>query len=90
MAGRSDEVKARMNAEVDSVGSAWLLFLQHVGLMLIIQKFNDRHPRVAVVDVVTEARSVNDGQADYRCQALELAFQLSKADEDHTLEEFLF
>ena len=90
MAGRSDEVKACMNAEVDSVGSAWLLFLQHVGLMLIIQKFNDRHPRVAVVDVVTEARSVNDGQADYRCIALVLAFQLSKADEDHTLEEFLF
>ena len=90
MAGRSDEVKACMNTEVDSVGSAWLLFLQHVGLMLIIQKFDDRHPRVAVVDVVTEARSVNDGQADYSCHALEQAFPLYKADEGHTLEEFLF
>ena len=90
MAGRSDEVKACVNTKIDSVGSAWLLFLQHVGLMLIIQKFNDWHPRVAVVDVVTEARSVNDGQADYPCHALEQAFQLSKADENHTLEEFLF
>ena len=90
MAGRSDEVKACMNTEIDSVGSAWLLFLQHVGLMLIVQKFNDRHPRVAVVDVVTEARSVNNGQADYPCHALERVFRLSKADEDHTLEEFLF
>lgn len=89
MAGRSDEVKACMNTEVDSVGSAWLLLLQHVGLMLIIQEFNDRHPRVAVVDVVTEARSVNDGQADYPYHALERALPLSKADEGHTLEEFL-
>ena len=70
MAGRSDEVKAGMNSEVDPVGSAWLLFLQHIRLMLIIQKFDDRHPRVAVIDVVAEAWSVDDGQADYPCHAL--------------------
>ena len=64
MAGWSDEVKAGMNTEVDPVRSTRLLFLQHVRFMLIVQEFYDWHPRVAVVDVVAEARSVNDGQAD--------------------------
>lgn len=64
MAGWSDEVKAGMDTEVDPVGSAWLLFLQHVRLMLIVQELYDGHPRVAVVDVVAEARSVNDRQTD--------------------------
>lgn len=44
MAGRSDEVKAGMDTEIDPVSSARLLFLQHVGLMLIVQEFYDRHP----------------------------------------------
>ena len=64
MTGWSDEVKAGMNTEVDPVSSAWLLFLQHVRLMLIVQELYDGHPRVTVVDVVTEARSVDDRQAD--------------------------
>lgn len=64
MTGRSDEVKARMNTEIDPVGSARLLFLQHVRLMLIVQELYDWHPRVAVVDVVAEAGSVDDRQAD--------------------------
>ena len=64
MASWSDEVKACMNSEIDPVGSARLLFLQHVRLMLIVQELYDRHPGVAVVDVVAEARSVNDCQAN--------------------------
>ena len=44
MAGRPDEVKASMNPKVDPVGSAWLLFLQHIRLMLIVQELNDGHP----------------------------------------------
>lgn len=36
MAGRSNEVKAGMDTEIDPVGSARLLFLQHVRLMLIV------------------------------------------------------
>ena len=64
MAGWSDEVKAGMNTEIDPVGSARLLFLQHVRLMLIIQELYDGHPGIAIVDVVAEARSVNDCQAN--------------------------
>lgn len=33
--------------------------------MLIVQELYDGHPRVAVIDVVAEARSVDDCQADY-------------------------
>ena len=44
MAGRSDEVKTGMNTEIDPVGSARLLLLQHVRLMLIVQELYDWHP----------------------------------------------
>jgi len=33
-----------MDSEINSVGSARLLFLQHVRLMLIIKKLDDRQP----------------------------------------------
>lgn len=44
MASGSDEVKAGVNTEIDPIGSARLLFLQHVRLMLIVQEFYDWHP----------------------------------------------
>ena len=90
MTGWSDEVKAGMNTEVDPVSSAWLLFLQHVRLMLIVQELYDGHPRVTVVDVVAEARSVDDRQADCPMSCFRICILIIYADEDHTLEEFLF
>jgi hypothetical protein len=62
--GGADEVKAGVDTEVDLVGAARLLFLQHVRLMLVVEKLDDGLPRVAVVDIVTEARGVDDGKAD--------------------------
>lgn len=44
MAGWSDEVKAGVNTEIDPVGSARLLFLQHVRLVLVVQELYDWHP----------------------------------------------
>ena len=64
MASGSDEVEAGMNSEVDLVTAARLLFLQHIRLMLVIQKLNYWLPRIAVVDIVAESRSINDGKAD--------------------------
>jgi hypothetical protein len=32
--------------------------------MLVVEKLDDGLPRVAVVDIVTEARGVDDGKAD--------------------------
>ncbi len=64
MASGSDKVQACVNPQIDLVRAAGLLFLQHVRLVLIVQEFDDRLPGVAVVDIVTEARRVNDSQAD--------------------------
>lgn len=61
MAGGADKVEAGMHAEVRLVGPQRLLFLSHVRLMLVINEVNDGGPRVAVVDIVAEARSINDG-----------------------------
>lgn len=33
--------------------------------MLVVKELDDGLPGVAVVDIVTEARRVNDGQADW-------------------------
>lgn len=64
MAGWSDEVQAGVNTEIDLVDTLWLLLLQHVGFMLIIQELNNWHPGVAVVDIVSETRGINNSQAD--------------------------
>lgn len=62
--GGADEVQASVDTEVDLVISAGLLLLQHVGLVLVVKELDDWHPGVAVVDIVAEARGVDDGQAD--------------------------
>lgn len=42
-----------------------LLLLTHVRLMLVVNEFDDGHPRVTVVDVVTEAGGINDSELDF-------------------------
>jgi hypothetical protein len=61
VAGGSDEVQAGMDTEVNLVGTTRLLLLQHVRLMLVVEELDNRLPRVAVVDIVTEAGSVDNG-----------------------------
>jgi hypothetical protein len=65
MSSRSDEVQASVNTEINLVNSSRLLLLQHVGLVLVVKEFDDRHPGIAVVDIVSEARSIDDSEADY-------------------------
>jgi hypothetical protein len=64
VAGGADEVQAGVHAEVDLVLAARLLLLEHVRLVLVVEELDDGHPRVAVVDVVAKARSVDDSEAD--------------------------
>jgi hypothetical protein len=64
VSGGSDEVQAGVNAHVDLVGTAGLLLLEHVGLVLVIQELDDGLPRVTVVDIVAEAGGINDGQTN--------------------------
>lgn len=64
MAGGPDKVQAGVDAEVDLVGAARLLLLQHIRLMLVVQELDNRLPRIAVVDIVAKARGINNGQAN--------------------------
>lgn len=64
VSGWSNEVQAGVDTEVDFVDTLWLLLLQHVGLMLIIQELNNWHPRVAVVDIVSKTWGIDNGKTD--------------------------
>src|SRR4051794_7806048 len=62
--GGADEVQTSVHAHVNLVGSAGLLLLEHVRLVLVIQELDNGLPRIAVVHVVSEARGINNGEAD--------------------------
>jgi len=70
--GGANEVQAGVHTEINLLGSARLLLLKHVALMLVVEELDDRLPRVAVVHVVAETRSVNDRKADLEELLLEL------------------
>lgn len=44
VASGSDEVEAGMYSQIDLVDPTGLLLLQHVGLVLVIKKLDNRHP----------------------------------------------
>ena len=60
----ADEVQAGVHTHVNLVGTAGLLLLEHVGLVLVIQELNNGLPRVAVVDIVSEAGSIDDSETN--------------------------
>ena len=64
MACRADEVQAGVDTEVNLVLAARLLLLEHVRLVLVVEELDDGLPGVAVVDIVTESRSIDDGQSN--------------------------
>ena len=74
----TNEVQARMYSQVDLLRPAWLLLLQHIALVLVIQELNDWLPAVPVVHVVAKAWGIDDGQSDLE----ELLFQLCLGDLD--------
>ena len=49
-----------MDTQIRFFAPLRLLFLTHIGLMLVVNELHDRKPRVSVVDVVAESRSVDD------------------------------
>ena len=62
----ADEVEAGVDTEIDLLGTAWLLLLEHIRLMLIVKELDNWLPGVAVVDIVAEAGCVNNGQSHLR------------------------
>ena len=69
VASRADEVQAGMHTEVDLVVSARLLLLEHVRLVLVVNKVDERDPAVAVIHIVAKA-----GRVDNREVHTELLF----------------
>ena len=61
-----------MDPEVGFLPTLGLLFLSHIGLVLIIDEIDDWGPRVTVVDVVSESGGVNDGELDFELLLLKL------------------
>lgn len=61
-----------MHPEVNLLLALGLLLLAHVRLMLIVNEVDDGCPRVAVVDIVTEPRGVDDGELRLELLLLEL------------------
>ncbi len=51
-----------MNTKIDLGFSTGLLFLQHVRLVLVVQKFDDGHPRIAIIHIIAKARGINNSQ----------------------------
>lgn len=68
VSGGADEVQTGVHTHVDLVGTAGLLLLEHVRLMLVIQELDNGLPGVTVVDVVSEAGGINNGQANLNNQ----------------------
>ena len=65
VASGANEVQACVHTEINLLGSARLMLLKHVALMLVVEELDDGLPRVAVVDVVTETRGVDNSKADW-------------------------
>ena len=55
-----------MNSEVNLVGTARLLLLQHVGFVLVIKELNYGHPGISVVHVVSKTGGIDNGKSDYK------------------------
>ena len=72
VSSRADEVQASVHSEVDLLLALRLLLLAHICLMLIVNEVDDGRPRVAVVDIVTEPRGVDDGELRLELLLLEL------------------
>jgi hypothetical protein len=72
VSGGPNEVQATMDPEVGLLPTLGLLFLSHIGLVLVIDEIDDWGPRVTVVDIVAESWGVNDAELDFELLLLEL------------------
>ena len=61
-----------MDPEVGLLLTLGLLFLSHIGLVLVIDEIDDWRPRVTVVDIVAKSGGVNDTEFDFELFLLEL------------------
>jgi hypothetical protein len=62
-----------MNPEVALLAALGLLLLDHVRLMLVVNKVDNGRPRVAIIDIVSKTGRVNNGEFDLELLFLELS-----------------
>ena len=74
MTGRPDKIQASVDPKITLFTALGLLFLDHVRLMLVVNKVDNGRPRVAVIDIVSKAGSVDDSEFDLELLLLELSF----------------
>lgn len=74
MTGGADEIEAGVHTEVRLLVSLRLLLLSHVHFVLVVNEFDDGCPRVSVIDIISEARCVDDGELALELLLLELCF----------------
>jgi hypothetical protein len=72
MTGRPDEIQASVDPKVALLAALGLLLLDHVRLMLVVNKVDDGRPRVTVIDVVSKTGRVNHGEFDLELLLLKL------------------
>lgn len=76
MTSRPNEKQTCVHSKINFALPLGLLFLPHIQLMLIINKVNNRGPRISVVDIVPETRRVDHRELDFE----RLFFELSLDD----------
>ena len=74
----ANKVQASMDTQIRLFMPLGLLFLTHVRFVLVVNELDNGKPRVAVVNVVSEPRGVDDSELD-----LELAFFELSLDDFH-------
>jgi hypothetical protein len=73
MTGGPDKVQASVDPKITLLTALGLLLLDHVRLVLVVNKVDNRRPRVAVIDIVSKARSVDDSEFNLELLLLELS-----------------
>lgn len=64
MASWADEIQTSVYTQVNLLLADWLLFLEHIGFVLIVKELDNWLPGITIVHVITEARSINDSKTD--------------------------
>lgn len=72
VAGRLDEEDAGVDAVVDDVHAVNLVLSVEVGIKALLNVLNNRSPRLVVVDKVTEAGGVDNGQTQANTSLLDV------------------
>lgn len=72
MTGGLDKVEAGMDTVVDELGPVHPVLLLEVGVKARLDVVDNRLPAIIVVDKVTEARRVNDSEAESHATLLDV------------------